>query len=85
MSFGYSYRFVLDINARFKKQPDNLALELAALCIKYDIPMAATATKLSVSRQAMYKWFEGEYRPNPTTQEKITKLIAKIKKTYAKE
>ena len=57
MSYGYSLKL---IQLNKKADPKRLGIRLGKMCIKRNVPVAEVATKLGVSRQTVYNWFEGK-------------------------
>ena len=49
-------------------------VQLGALCIKMSIPAAQVAIHLGVSRQTVYSWFTGRFKPKADQLLKIIDL-----------
>lgn len=72
MSYGYTAR-VIDLN---KGADQNmLGVQLGALCIAKDIPVAEVSGKLGVSRQTAYNWFTGANSPRGAYAGDVEKLM----------
>jgi len=69
---GYSYKIVKQIQGA---DPANPAVRLGQLCVAKDISVAEIAEALGVSRQAVYMWFIGLYRPREEHLQKINHLL----------
>jgi len=76
MSVGYSLRLV-NLN---KAAGDSLGVRLGRTCIENNVPVAAVAEHLGVSRQTVYSWFIGAARPRRGTEESIKALIASLQR-----
>jgi transcriptional regulator with XRE-family HTH domain len=75
MSYGYSARLI----ALNKKASAKLAgVRLGRMCIKQDIPVAAVAAKLGVSRQTVYNWFCGTHAAHPDTVLKLQAYLTSL-------
>lgn len=57
---GYSLWIVRQVEAA---NSELLGVRLAKFCIANDISVATVAADLGVSRQAVYRWFVGDYYP----------------------
>jgi len=55
--------------------PSNPAVQLGLLCIEQDIPVSVIAERVGVSRQAVYMWFIGLYRPREEYMHQIHELL----------
>jgi hypothetical protein len=49
-------------------------VRLGLTCIKLDIPAAQVAIHLGVSRQTVYSWFTGRFKPKPDQLAKMQDL-----------
>lgn len=72
---GHSSRFV---QAVASADPAHPGVKLAKLCIKHEVPIAAVAAKLKVTRATMYHWAVGKFQPLPHHVRLIEKLTAKL-------
>lgn len=70
-SRGYSYTLVRAIQGADDKMP---GVQLGQTCIKLGIPAAQVALSLGVSRQTVYSWFTGRFKPKADQLEKILDL-----------
>lgn len=77
MSYGYSAKLVA-LNQQADKS--NLGVRLGRACIKKDIPVAAVASALGVSRQTLYNWFVGKSSPQPMMVDLVARYLARIAK-----
>lgn len=77
MSYGYSAKLVA-LNQQADKS--NLGVRLGRACIKKDIPVAAVANALGVSRQTLYNWFMGKSSPQPMMVDLVARYLARIAK-----
>lgn len=84
MPFGYSNRFVTEVNARYAQAPHDAVVELCYLCVQNDIMLSEAAERLDVSKQTIYNWFAGEYKPKPDALKRIETLNKKLKKQAAR-
>lgn len=73
MSTGYSLR-IRDLNA--EADADKIGVRLGRECIAHDIPVAAVARHMKVSRVTVYNWFTGQVDPHPTAVAQIQKYLA---------
>lgn len=74
---GYSYALVKAIHAA---DPKLLGVQLGRVCVDNDIPVANVALKFDVTRQTVYWWFTGVYKPKQKFVEEIQKMIESHKK-----
>lgn len=77
---GYSYSLVKAIQAA---DPALLGVQLADYCLHHEIPVAAVARTLGVTRQTVYSWFTGTFRPRGEFIEKINSFMAGPPKAQA--
>jgi hypothetical protein len=70
-SRGYSYALVKAVKAANPVLP---GVRLGLTCIKLDIPAAQVALHLGVSRQTVYSWFTGRFKPKPDQLAKMQDL-----------
>ena len=77
-SRGYSYALVKAINAADSKL---LGVRLGRVCVAKDVPVTTVATRCGVSRQTVYWWFTGVFKPKP----KLAELIAQILEEYEQD
>ncbi len=77
MSYGYTTRIGI-LNRQASRSL--LGVKLGRVCIKNDVPVAEIASRLGVSRQAVYNWFVGTHEPNDNLTESIKELIIEYKK-----
>ena len=83
MPFGYSHDFVVDITSKYKSDPKNPVYRLGYLAVKHGIMLSEVADRLGVSKQAVYKWFEGAYQPKEkmlTSIKALNKELRTLKK-----
>ena len=74
---GYSYALVRVIQAA---DPKLLGVRLGTLCVAKDIPVAQVAARFNVSRQTVYWWFTGKYKPQSGVAEEIEQMLAEHEK-----
>lgn len=74
---GYSYTIVKAVKAADQTLP---GVRLAQVCVAHDIPVTAVANKLSVSRQTVYSWFTGRFKPTQVMAARIETLILQYRK-----
>lgn len=74
---GYSYSIVKTIQAADSTLP---GVRLASVCVASNISVAAVAEKLGVSRQTVYSWFTGRFKPKSTEVTRIEDLILQYRK-----
>lgn len=84
MAYGYSIRFAELVKKRHRANPDDPLYLMGKLCIENDVMMADVAESLSVSKQALYKWFAGDYAPKPEQLAKINSFNKRLRKQYEK-
>lgn len=77
-SRGYSYALGKAINAA---DPKLLGVRLGRVCVAKDVPVTTVATRCGVSRQTVYWWFTGVFKPKP----KLAELIAQILEEYEQD
>jgi len=78
MSYGYSLKLAELNKAALNGSNTSLGVILGDVCIRNDVPVTEVASKLKVSRQAVYNWFTGVSNPNAKMAIKIEKLILKL-------
>ena len=71
---GYSYTIVKAIQAADQTLP---GVKLAQLCVSRNISVASVAADLGVSRQTVYSWFTGRFKPRQSEATRIAKLTAR--------
>lgn len=71
-SRGYSYALVKAINAA---DPKLLGVRLGRVCVAKDVSVSTVAARCSVSRQTVYWWFTGVFKPKPKMAELITQIL----------
>jgi len=69
---GYSYTIVKAIAAADQTLP---GVRLAQVCVTHDISVASVAETLGVSRQTVYSWFIGRFKPRQHEANRIEELI----------
>lgn len=74
---GYSYALVKAIQAA---DPKLLGVQLGRLCIEQDIPVPHVADRFNVTRQTVYSWFTGKYKPTRQFVEGITQMLESYQK-----
>jgi DNA-binding transcriptional regulator YiaG len=74
---GYSYTIVKAIEAADQTLP---GVRLAQVCVSRNISVASVATVLGVSRQTVYSWFTGRFKPRLHEANRIEDLISHYKK-----
>ena len=74
---GYSYAIVKTIQAADQTLP---GVQLAKVCVASDVSVAAVAEKLGVSRQTVYSWFTGRFKPKSSEVSRIEDLIVLYRK-----
>ena len=70
-SRGYSYTMVKTVEQADQKLP---GVQLGLTCIKLGVPAAQVAIHLGVSRQTVYSWFTGRFKPKAEQVVKILNL-----------
>ena len=71
-SRGYSYALVTAINAA---DPKLLGVRLGRVCVKQNISVTQVAKDLGVSRQTVYWWFTGVFKPQLRFADKVLQMI----------
>lgn len=66
---------VLQINAQHKKAPDDVVMTLMSLGIERGLSIIEIAELVGVSRQAVYEWIDGSYKPKNFVVARINKVI----------
>ncbi|MHB0978443.1 MAG: helix-turn-helix domain-containing protein [Minisyncoccota bacterium] len=84
MSAGYSYDLVMHITRKRKADPTDVVMKLLALGIKHDKSIIEIADLVGVSRQAIYEWIAGNYKPKSFLLDKINTVIAAIEENHTK-
>tara|TARA_R110000868_G_scaffold146931_7_gene368020 strand:- start:754 stop:969 length:216 start_codon:yes stop_codon:yes gene_type:complete len=56
--------------------PKLLGVRLGNLCVAKDISVTTIAAMFNVSRQTVYWWFIGRYKPRPDFAADIEKMLA---------
>lgn len=79
-SRGYSYSLVQAIQAA---DPALLGVQLADYCLHHGISVSTVARTLGVTRQTVYSWFTGTFRPRGVAIEKINSFMAGEPKAQA--
>lgn len=75
-SRGYSSRFIRQVYAA---DPELIGVRLAKVCIEHEIPVQDIAEKTGVSRQTVYSWFVGRFKPRAD----LTELLEDLWNSYA--
>ena len=70
---GYSYDMVKRIKAADSAIP---SVRLGLVCIERNIPVSEVAEGLNVSRQTVYAWFTGKFKPRHKQMQKIEQMLA---------
>ncbi len=73
---GYSYTIVKAIQAADQAL---IGVRLAQVCVSRNLSAASVAADLGVSRQTVYSWFTGRFKPRQPEAARIEKLIARYK------
>jgi DNA-binding transcriptional regulator YiaG len=74
---GYSYTIVKTIEAADPTLP---GVRLAQVCVAHNISVASVAALLGVSRQTVYSWFTGRFKPRQQESARIENLILRYTK-----
>lgn len=74
---GYSYATVLSIQAADPTLP---GVQLGLLCVAQMSPVHSVAKQCGVSRQTVYSWFTGRFRPSKEKELLILAMIEDLKK-----
>ena len=74
---GYSYAIVKTIQAADPTLP---GVQLARVCIASNVSVASVAERLGVSRQTVYSWFTGRFKPKSSEVSRIENLISDYRK-----
>lgn len=77
---GYSHALMKAIQTA---DSNSLGVQLAHYCLKHEVPVAVVARTLGVTRQTVYSWFTGTFRPRGTAIEKITAFMTDLPKAQA--
>ena len=77
---GYSYSLVQAIQAA---DPTLLGVQLADYCLHHKIPVTVVARSLGVTRQTVYSWFTGTFRPRGEAIAKINSFMTGPPKAQA--
>jgi len=70
---GYSYDIVKRIEAADQSLP---TVRLGMMCIAKDISVTEVAAATGVSRQCVYAWFTGKFKPRHQQLKKVEQLLA---------
>lgn len=73
---GFTTVFLAAVEAADAALP---AVQLAKLCIKNNVPMAAIAAKLGVTRATMYSWATGQSTPSDENLTKVLKWLERMR------
>jgi len=76
-SRGYSFKSAKAIQAGDKTL---VGVQLGKFCLNKDIPVAEVAAAMEVSRQTVYSWFTGQFRPSKVHKERLESLLAQYLK-----
>lgn len=71
---GYSTSFV---RAIAESKLSDLVAQFAHHCVAREIPVAAVAERVGVTRATVYAWFTGRSEPRAQHQEKIRQILAR--------
>jgi len=71
---GYSTSFV---RAIAESELSDLVAQFAHHCVAREIPVAAVAERIGVTRVTVYAWFTGRSNPRAQHQEKIRQILAR--------
>ena len=77
---GYSQALV---KAVYAADPSLLGVQLAGYCMHHGIPVAVAARSLGVTRQTVYSWFTGTFRPRGEAIAKINSFMTGPPKAQA--
>lgn len=77
---GYSYSLVRAIQAA---DPALIGVQLADYCLHHGISVTVVARSLGVTRQTVYSWFTGTFRPRGRAIEKINSFMTEPPKAQA--
>ena len=72
---GYSYTLVKAVNAA---DPKLLGVRLGKVCIERNIPATKVATDVGVTKQTVYSWFTGTFKPRGVHVETLEKILAEL-------
>ena len=75
---GYSYAIVKTIAAADQKLS---GVQLANVCVAANISVATVAETLGVSRQTVYSWFTGRFKPKSAEISRIDDLARLYQKS----
>lgn len=81
MSYSYSHQLATHIKESHDKDPTNVLFAVASLCVDRDIVPAEIATRVGVSKQAVYDWLQLKYAPKPEAVLALAKYLKELKAT----
>lgn len=76
MSLGYS---LLTIQRNKTADVSKLGVALGRVCIERCIPVTEVAERLKVTRQTVYKWFDGSSNPGQSYVHEIASFMASLR------
>jgi hypothetical protein len=74
---GYSYALVKAIEAA---DPKLLGVRLGRVCVAKGVPVSTVATRCTVTRQTVYWWFTGVFKPKPSFTDMLTEILEEYEK-----
>lgn len=80
MTTGFSYDLVRRVESALESDPSNPVFLLIHRCIKKNIPISQAASKVGISRAAMYAYMDGLYKPKKDVLNKIESLYKSLAK-----
>lgn len=82
MPYGFSYSFVQEVYERAQTTPkgQDVVLDLCLECIKQNIMLSDAAEQIGVSKQTIYNWMKGAYKPRDDATASIKQYLQRIKK-----
>lgn len=70
---GYSYDLIQRIKASDQTLP---TVKLGLMCVEKNIAIDEVAEAMGTTRQTVYSWFTGKYKPRHIQLKKIEQLLA---------
>lgn len=72
---GYSYEFIKKLRALAKRSNAPKCARLGLLAVERGVAITTIASRVGVSRMAVYDWFTGKYEPTEGNLRKLEKCI----------
>lgn len=80
MPYGYSQTMAALIKERHEDDPSDVLFAVCALCVDRGITPSAIASRVGVSKQAVYMWLQQNTSPSPAALDELKKYLKELNK-----